>query len=396
MTDPEGNVEAILEAPEMLSSVLVLISAAGRELPKPPLKLLGVRASDVPVPSLFWLERLIDGLLFRQTDSFPLDTDRLRFLRELLNREGLIEGGRVQLGQSRSVFRLMAASLAKLESIIAIAKAEAAALGADLRMVVLSDHIRADELPTRPDADFRPAKLGVVPIFETAAATYAPRALSWNDTLHALCWSAAGVGAMAAANQLRGLESLADFGLIGMGIAGIAVLASLPQVAKAARLAWRNGSLEGALREVVEVTLRAQFDASVIASGDWENAEVEIHTSLDGRKDVVITGVSRPAERQVMQAVAEMLGPVQNQRYLMVRRSRLGVRRRLDYHAVPAALGSRKETAERFAELWRAKIGSSDLVSTRRAEGRRMLLRARAFSFASAFQRPVERRSVWL
>jgi hypothetical protein len=201
---------------------------------------------------------------------------------------------------------------------------------------------------------------------------------------------------MAAANQLRGLESLADFGLIGMGIAGIAVLASLPQVAKAARLAWRNGSLEGALREVVEVTLRAQFDASVIASGDWENAEVEIHTSLDGRKDVVITGVSRPAERQVMQAVAEILGPVQNQRYLMVRRSRLGVRRRLDYHAVPAALGSRKETAERFAELWRAKIGSSDLVSTRRAEGRRMLLRARAFSFASAFQRPVERRSVWL
>ena len=641
LTDPEGNVEAILEAPEMLSSVLVLISAAGRELPKPPLKLLGVRASDVPVPSLFWLERLIDGLLFRQTDSFPLDTDRLRFLRELLNREGLIEGGRVQLGQSRSVFRLMAASLAKLESIIAIAKAEAAALGADLRMVVLSDHIRADELPTRPDADFRPAKLGVVPIFEvlrrsainedylgvltgslvlipkrandslhatarlleidpddfrtstvpgcpdhlrvdcrsgssaalvrvitamftrgdlrilvgtqsrlgegwdapvlnslvlasntasfmlsnqmrgrairidpsrpgkvaniwhlatidpadrenwevlaetfewgflreggasvvsdldvvarrfkafegvangqstlienglarlgidpalpvdasnqrsfaiaanrpaiaerwhvslgegapragvrqTAAATYAPRALSWNDTLHALCWSAAGVGAMAAANQLRGLESLADFGLIGMGIAGIAVLASLPQVAKAARLAWRNGSLEGALREVVEVTLRAQFDASVIASGDWENAEVEIHTSLDGRKDVVITGVSRPAERQVMQAVAEILGPVQNQRYLMVRRSRLGVRRRLDYHAVPAALGSRKETAERFAELWRAKIGSSDLVSTRRAEGRRMLLRARAFSFASAFQRPVERRSVWL
>lgn len=166
LTDPEGNVEAILEAPEMLSSVLVLISAAGRELPKPPLKLLGVRASDVPAPSWFWLERLIDGVLFRQTDSFSLDTDRLRHLRERLHREGLIEGGRVQLGQTRSVFRLMAASLAKLDSIIAIAKAETAALGTDLRMVVLTDHIRADELPTRPDAEFRPAKLGVVPIFE--------------------------------------------------------------------------------------------------------------------------------------------------------------------------------------------------------------------------------------
>lgn len=166
LADPEGNVEAILTAPEMLSSVLVLISAAGRQLPEPPLKLLGVRASDVPAPSVFWLERFLDGVLFRQADSFPLDPARLKHLRERLHREGLIEGGRVQLRHTRSVFKLMTASLAKLESIIAIAKAETSALGADLRMVVLSDHIRAGELPSRPDAEFRPAKLGVVPIFE--------------------------------------------------------------------------------------------------------------------------------------------------------------------------------------------------------------------------------------
>lgn len=125
-----------------------------------------MRASDVPAPSLFWLERFLDGLLFRQADSFPLDPARLKALRERLHRDGLIEGGRVRLRHTRSVFRLMTASLAKLESIIAIAKAETAALGADLRMVVLSDHIRAGELPSGPDADYRPAKLGMVPIFE--------------------------------------------------------------------------------------------------------------------------------------------------------------------------------------------------------------------------------------
>lgn len=641
LTDPEGQVEAILEAPEMLSSVLVLIAAAGRTLPAAPLKLLGVRASEVPAPSLFWLERFLDGLLFRQAESFPLDPARLKSLRERLHRDGLIEGGKVRLRHTRSVFKLMTASLAKLESIIAIARAETAALGADLRMVVLSDHIRAGELPVRPDAEYRPAKLGVVPIFEmlrrsaidedylavltgslvlipkramhslkaaaqalgidpdgfrtslvpgcpdhvridcrtgssaalvrvitamftrgdlhilvgtqsllgegwdapvlnslvlasntasfmlsnqmrgrairidparpdkvaniwhlatidpadreswvalaetfdwgflrddgasavsdldvvarrfkafegiangpstliedglarlgidpvlpadannqrsfglaadrpdiaerwrvslgegaprarvreTAAATYAPRALSWSDTLHALCWGAGGAGAMAAANELRGLESFGDIGLIGMGIAGIATLASLPRLVKAARLVWRNGSLEGSLREVVLVTLQALFDGGMIGLGDWENAAVEIRTSLDGRKDVILTGVSRAAERQVMKAVAEILGPVQNPRYLMVRRSLLGVRRRLDYHAVPAALGTRKETAERFAELWIARIGSSDLVFTRSAEGRRLLLQARASSFAAAFQRRVERRSVWL
>lgn len=641
LTASEDHVEAILDAPEMLSSIMVLIAAAGRDLPRPPLKLLGVRASDVPAPSMFWLERFLDGLLFRQADSFPLDQARLKRLRERLHRNGLIEGDRVQLRHTRSVFKLLAASLAKLDSIITIARAETDALGADLRMVVLSDHVRAGELPSRPDEDYCPAKLGVVPIFEmlrrsaidehylavltgtlvlipkramdtlkatalalgldpegfrstavagcpdhvridcrsgssaalvrvvtamftsgdlhilvgtqsllgegwdapvlnslvlasntasfmlsnqmrgrairidparpdkvaniwhlatidpadregweglantfdwgllhdggasavsdldviarrfkafegiangsstliedglarlgidpassadasnrrsfaiaadrraiaerwrvslgegaprarvreTAAASYAPRTLSWSDTLHALCWSAAGAGGMAAANELRGLDSFGDFWMVGMGIAGVATFASLPRLAKAMRLAWRNGSLEGSLREVVWVTLRAMFDAGMVGHGDWENAAVEIRTSLDGRKDVILTGVSRTAERQVMQAVAEILGPVQNPRYLMVRRSWLGARKRVDYHAVPSALGARKDAAERFAELWIAAVGSSDLVFTRSPEGRRLLLRARASSFAGGFQRRVERRSVWL
>lgn len=641
LTEPEAHVEAILEAPEMLSAALVLLASAGRDLPSAPLEMLGARADTIPAPSLFWLERFLDGVLFRHADSFPLDPARHKELRERLHREGLIEGGKVRLRHTRSVFRLMTASLAKLDSIIAIAKAETAALGAHLRMVVLSDHIRAGELPTRPDAGFLPAKLGVVPIFEmlrrssidaeylgvltgslviiprravaslnavagdlaldpadfrlsdlaacpdhvqvacrsgssaalvrvvtelftrgelhilvgtqsllgegwdapvlnslvlasntasfmlsnqmrgrairidparpdkvaniwhlatidpgdreswealaddlnwgflrdggasetsdldvvarrfkafegiangpstliedglarlgidpaapaatsnqrsfaiaadraaiahrwraslgegtahsrvreTTAATHAPRALSWADTLHALGWSAAGSGAMAAAYAVRGVESLAAFGWVGMAIAGAATLASLPGLFKASRLAWRNGSLEGSLREVTWVTLCALADAGVISRTDRENAAVEVRTSLDGRKDVILTGVSRAAERQAMLAIAEILGPVQNPRYLLVRRSRLGPRRRTDYHAVPALLGVRKEVAERFAALWSERIGGSELVFTRSAEGRRMLLRARASSLAAGFQRRVERRSVWL
>lgn len=641
LTDPEAHIEAILEAPEMLSAALVLLASAGRELPAPPLTLLGVSASDVPAPSLFWLERFLDGVIARHTASFPLDPARLKNLRSRLHRHGLIEGGRVRLHHTRSVFRLMASSLGKLESITAIARAESSALGADLRMVVLSDHIRAGELPTRADADYQPAKLGVVPIFETlrraaidarhlgvltgslvilpraaiaslsavaialgidpdtfrlsdlpgcpdhvsaacrtgssaalvrvvtelfmrgdlrilvgtqsllgegwdapalnslvlasntasfmlsnqmrgrairvdparpgkvaniwhlatidpadresrealaatmnwgflneggasdlsdihvvarrfkafegiangastliedglarlgldpseraedsnlrtfriaadrpaiaerwraslgegaararvretAATSHAPRALSMYDTLHALGWSAAGGAGMAAANAVRDVPSFADFGLVGMGVAGIGILASLPRLVKAGRLAWRNGSLEGSLREVALVTLQALVDAGVLSWRELDHAAVEVCTSLDGRKDVVLTGVSRAAERQVMQALAEILGPVQNPRYLLVRRSWLGPRSRVDYHAVPAALAVRKEYAERFAELWIARVGASDLVFARTAQGRRLLLRARASSFAAGFQRSVDRRSVWL
>ena len=43
---------------------------------------------------------------------------------------------------------------------------------------------------------------------------------------------------------------------------------------------------------------------------------------------MVLRGVSRSTERQVMQAIAEVLGPIENPRYVLVRTSRLGLRER--------------------------------------------------------------------
>ena len=77
LSEPEAHVEAILEAPEMLSAVLVLLNSAGRDLPKPALKLLGVSARDVPAPSVFWLERFLDGVIVQHAATFPLDPARL-------------------------------------------------------------------------------------------------------------------------------------------------------------------------------------------------------------------------------------------------------------------------------------------------------------------------------
>jgi hypothetical protein len=640
LTEPEAHVEAILEAPELLTAVLVLLHSGGRRLPSAPFKLLGGAPRDLPAPSLFWLERLLDGMAGKSAAIFPLDADRLKQLRGRLHREGLIEGGEVRLWQSRSIFQLLASSLAKLGSIVEIARAEEANLGSALRMVILSDHIRAGELPTQPDTEFNPAKLGVVPIFETlrragvadgglgvltgslvivprsvlpsiedaarrvqldhraisasplpacpghlrlqiaggsaadllklvttllvdgkirilvgtqsllgegwdapalnslvlasnaasfmlsnqmrgrairkdpsepnkvanvwhlatlhpvdrslwmemtaainwghlndeqmprlsdaqqlarrfkafegisngastsiesgigrlgidpaapaesnrrtfllaadragtadrwsrslgegsersrvretAAPTYAPRQLSQFDTLRALLWSALGSGTFAAANELRQIGSLEPLGVIGMGLAAAAIVAAVPRLAKAAHLTWRNGSLESSLEAVGWVAFRALHRAGVVGARELSSARFEVRSGLDGRKDIVLRGVSRSTERQVMQALSEILGPVQNPRYLLVRTSWLGWKRRVDYHAVPAAIGARKEFAEAFAVLWRQHLGSSKLVFTRTPEGRRILLRARTASFAAGFQRLVERRSVWL
>lgn len=639
---PERCVEAILEAPEMLSAVIVLLAGAGRRPPAAPLRLLGVSARTLPKPSFFWLEIFLDGVLSRHAATFPLGPERLKGLRDRLHRHGLIEGGRARLGESRSTFQAMASSLAKLESIAEIADAEDRSLGEALRMVILSDHIRAGELPSDGSADFRPSKPGVAPIFEhlrrsgvaaghlgvltgtlvilprealasldalfaaegsaratirtfdlpacpnhvrvelvgsgparmvqlvtalfdqgvirilvgtqsllgegwdapvlnslvlasntasfmlsnqmrgrairtepgnpgkvaniwhlatveppsrglvaeaaaflnwgaladtgsaslsdlallrrrfrafegvsnddestliesgvgrlgltladdfrtenakafaaasdraatarrwaaslgaggprarvreTAAPYYSPRGLAWSDTLHALTWAALSSGAYAVFDQMSAMDEMQTNGPIGMVLAGAAFMAALPGLAKAGRLVWRNGTVEGSLTQVGEVVLRTMVEADLASQSDLENGRFEVRTSLDGRKDIVLHGVSRSIERQVMQAISEVLGPVQNPRHLLIRRSWLGSRARTDYHAIPAALGARKAWAEIFQRHWRQRIGQSELIATRTPQGRRVLLRARAKSFAAGFQRSVDRRSAWL
>ncbi len=638
---PEHHVEAILEAPEMLSAVLVLLAAAGRKLPTGPLKLLGVSRRSIPLPSFFWLEKLVDGLTGPHHATFNIGAERLRRLRHRLGQEGLIEGGRVQLRETRSIFQLMASNLAKLESLSQIAEAENAVLGETLRMVVLSEHVRAGELPIDAKAEFRPAKLGVVTIFEhlrrrgvvphrlgvltgtlvilpraalptlwalaaehgveptairvfdlapcpdhvrleltgpfrarlvplitalfargaiqiligtqallgegwdapavnslilasntasfmlsnqmrgrairtdpgdpgkvaniwhlatvdpatrspiteiaerlnwghlmdddlaglsdvallrrrfrafegvsnggstaiesgferlgfdlsedfqrtntttlataadrqgiarrwsaslgvgeararvreSATPNYAPQHLAWDDTLQAVVWSAVSGGVFAAGEALSGVDSTQTLGVIGMGLAAAAGVAGLPKLAKAGMLIWRNGSVEGSLEQVGWVILRALAHAGLARMADVENGVFEVRSSLDGRKDIVLRGVERSTEKLVMQAITEVLGPVSNPRYLLVRRSALGWRVRTDYHAVPACLSARKDWAEHFAGLWSKRVGSSQLVFARTPEGRRVLLRARTQSLASAFQRSVDRRSAWL
>jgi len=231
---------------------------------------------------------------------------------------------------------------------------------------------------------------------ETAAPNYAPRSLSWNDTLQSLLWTASGSAGMAIADQLRGVTSLETIGLVAFGAAGVATLASLPSLFKAGRLFLRNGSLESSLSEVAGVVLESLYQAGLLTQTDYGSAKFAFGASVDGRKDIIVTGVSRAAERQIMMAIAESLGPVQNPRYVLVRESWLGLLARTDYHAVPASIAARKDYAERFAQLWNARIGSSRLVFTRSAEGRGVLLKARMRSFAAGFQRSVDRRSAWL
>jgi hypothetical protein len=108
-----------------------------------------------------------------------------------------------------------------------------------------------------------------------------------------------------------------------------------------------------------------------------------------------VTGASRRDEAEILTAMDEVLGPVTNPRYLLEQASLFAGLHRVDYHALPSAIGARKDLAEIFRSRWNWRVGQLKLRYLRNPEGRRLLLRARAGAFAAGFQAPFERYSVW-
>jgi hypothetical protein len=101
-------------------------------------------------------------------------------------------------------------------------------------------------------------------------------------------------------------------------------------------------------------------------------------------------------ERSVfLDALQEVLGPIENPRYVLVRKSLLGWFMRKDYHTVPTVLGKNKDSADYFRKRWSTYVGPTALVYTRTPEGRRFLLKARTHSMSRSFQTRAERLKAW-
>ena len=89
-------------------------------------------------------------------------------------------------------------------------------------------------------------------------------------------------------------------------------------------------------------------------------------------------------------ALAEMLAPVENQRYLLCHGGRKD--RAKEFFCVPAVFAGTKEKAGLFQRELTPYIGRFRLVYTRSAEGRRQLLYARARAFSNRNERCLDRK----
>ena len=127
-------------------------------------------------------------------------------------------------------------------------------------------------------------------------------------------------------------------------------------------------------------------------------ADMEIVVSLDGMGTVscVPKGMSTYESTLFINALEQVIAPIENPRYLLLRgdwlRRFMGVQR---YLVVPERFGENKEHAALFLKHWKWTVGNAKLLYTRHLQGRKALLKSRVKSLSSQFEEKVEYVNKW-
>ena len=172
----EISADMLLEDPKYLSALLIYLQAQKLEIPKYLRDLLG--AEGLPALNYYWLEVLLQGLLYQTPDWYEDPQETKKKIEAELKSRGLIEKRQVFLVKSKANDQILNQSLGKLAGIASIFETEYASLGKDLRQLVLADYIRKDFASYLGDDQAPITQLGVLPYFETIRRSAQKQGLS--------------------------------------------------------------------------------------------------------------------------------------------------------------------------------------------------------------------------
>ncbi len=190
------------------------------------------------------------------------------------------------------------------------------------------------------------------------------------------------------------LDGVGEF-LLALAVAALGgFLLALPRLVKSAIILCRHLPVDGSVRQIALALCEALQECGLLPSVQGE-PRVLVERQSDGSVTAALAGADFYEQALFADSLAEILGPVENPRYLLTRSKRLWRWLRSDFHAVPQALGSDKKRAEILFQAWKKRVGPAALVYTRSIEGRRFLLRARARAFSTAMAPLPERLDKW-
>ncbi len=166
--DTETSLEKIYDHPEFFSSVLIFLNACKIDIDRNKLHFLGFDDVQTTFPTLNyeWLQILLQHVLVTERDFYTKDEILLNTIDKDLRKIGVLENAKVNFIGDANLYRSLANSPSKLESILKILHASYKSINNNLRSVVLTDFITKEFLNYTGENPEELNKLGVVSIFQ--------------------------------------------------------------------------------------------------------------------------------------------------------------------------------------------------------------------------------------
>lgn len=158
------DLDLLLEKPAYLSSLLIYLDTKHLSYPSYYQEILGY--DHLEKMSEKWMEILLQGLLYDDTDSYMISKSYYEELMKELKSRGLIENRKVTLQVNQAIEKMLVKSVGKCESIQTIVFHEYQCMKDQLKLLILTDYIKKDYQKAIGNENKDVHNLGVLPFFE--------------------------------------------------------------------------------------------------------------------------------------------------------------------------------------------------------------------------------------
>ena len=188
--------------------------------------------------------------------------------------------------------------------------------------------------------------------------------------------------------------------LLGLILAGWVVALSIFNTTTILNIWTQLSRLHDAqsfFRNVAESLFQSMQDRALLSEGQEDKKpQLNIQESTEEVFELVPSNLDTHSAQLYLNALQELLNPIENPRYLLALQYDLEEDEPLVYYfPVPQAMGKQKKDAEALLEIWKQKLGHTELIYTRTPSGRMDLLKARGQSFGAQPNEYAMRVSDW-
>lgn len=154
----DSDIELIYDTPELYIAIASLLNSQGYDISTSFFELFDMRQKDLPKFDVNMASQFFDAFLQTKHEAFATLASYKEHYFNAAKRLGLIANKKIALNDNIRIRRQIAGSLSKLDSIIDIVRLESEQLRHNLRMVILTDRIRRDDIEC--------TGIGVIPIWK--------------------------------------------------------------------------------------------------------------------------------------------------------------------------------------------------------------------------------------